>query len=78
MTDRSTFLIDKKVELRPDQDGGFDELLLHDGKHCVIHAEMMDDNCLWIGIYPRGEKTRQVAMWITAKKGKLVVNAAED
>lgn len=34
-------------------------------------------NCLWIGIYPPGEKERRVSMWIRAR-GKLSINAFED
>jgi hypothetical protein len=45
-----------KVVLRPDEGGGFDELLLMEGDECRVHMEMMDDNNLWIGIYPKGEE----------------------
>lgn len=74
-----TLLLDGKVKLRPDEKGGFDELLVYDkdGGTCFVHAEMMDDNCLWIGIYPPGEKERRVSMWIRAR-GKLSINAFED
>ena len=71
------FLIGGKVELRPDEDGKFDELILRDGQDCIVHAEMMSDKSLWIGIYPRGEKQRRVCLWIRSN-GKLKVHAAED
>lgn len=73
-------LIDGKILLRPHPDGSFDELLLydHDGGTCILHAEMMDKNCLWIGIYPPGETKRRAVMWIRAKGNKLLVNAGED
>ncbi len=64
-----TWLIKKKVMVRPDESGGFDELFLFDGKKCLVHVEMMDGNRMWIGIYPEGSK-EQVMMWVSAK-GKL-------
>ena len=70
-------LLDGKIILRPDDEGKFDELLLLDGADCIVHAEMMDDNCLWIGIYPKGEIERRVVMWIRSN-GKLTINAEED
>jgi hypothetical protein len=74
-----TKLIDGKVELRPHSDGSFDELVLYDapGGKCIVHAEMMDRNRLWIGFYPPGETERRVVMWIGAK-GKLTISAEED
>lgn len=79
MSDMNQKLIDGKVELRPMPDGSFDELILRDetGKKCIVHAEMMDGNCLWIGIYPPGEPKRRVVMWIRAR-GKLTITAGED
>lgn len=73
-----TKLIDGKVLLRPREDGSFDELVLYDadGK-CIVHAEMMDGNRLWIGFYPPGETERRVVMWIGAKS-KLTISASED
>lgn len=75
----STFHIDEKMELRPRDNGSFDELVMYDkpGGECIVHAEMMDKDCLWIGFYPPGEKDRRVVMWIRAK-GKLFVTAQED
>lgn len=66
-----------KVELRPDPDGRFDELIAEGV--ASIHAEMMDKDCLWIGIYGADGKERW-SMWIMAeKKGReLAVNAFED
>lgn len=78
MSDASEFVIDGKVELRPRPSGKFDELVLRDKPdgECIVHAEMMDKGCLWIGIYPPGETAgRRVSLWIRAEKGKLSVNA---
>ncbi len=74
-----TLLLDGKVKLRPDEKGGFDELFVYDKADgtCFVHAEMMDDNRLWTGIYPPGEKELRVSMWIRAR-GKLSINAFED
>lgn len=66
-----------KVELRPKPGDVFDELIAEGVS--TIHAEMMDKDCLWIGIYgANGEK--RWSMWIRAeKKGRrLSVNAFED
>ncbi len=63
-------------ELRPEPNGKFDELW---AQNCDVHMEMMDGNCLWIGVYPRGKdkaKSRMV-VWIRAKKD-LEINAFED
>lgn len=73
-----TKLIDGKVALQPHADGSFDELVLYDeAGNCLVHAEMMDSNRLWIGFYPPGEKERRVCMWIGAR-GKLQITAEED
>lgn len=74
----STWLIDEAIELRPHEDGSFDELVLRHDNECVVHAEMMDKDCLWIGIYPVGEKKRRIVMWIRARGKKLFVTAEED
>jgi len=78
MPEMNQKLLDGKVELRPMPDGSFDELILYDadGKKVIVHAEMMDGNRLWVGIYPPGAKDR-VSMWISAR-GKLTINAFED
>lgn len=62
------------VELRPREDGSFDELLADNVKD--IHAEMMSKNALWIGVY--GDAGKRWSIWIRAEKGKLSVNAFED
>ena len=77
MTSPEQWLIIDKVAVRPEPDGSFDELLVyHDGK-CIVHAEMMDDKCLWIGVYPTGEAERRVCVWIRSN-GKLKITAEED
>jgi hypothetical protein len=73
-----TLLLDGKVILRPRDTGKFDELILMDGEDCIVHAEMMDSGCLWIGIYPRGETKRRVDMWIRVKGRNLQVRVEED
>jgi hypothetical protein len=79
MSDEEKWLIENKVAIRLDNAGNFDELLLYDGQECIVHAEMMDRDTLWIGIYPRGEKERRVMMWIRAPRGKkLSVEADEN
>lgn len=66
-----TTLCNGKVTLRPDSIGRFDELLA-EGK---IHFEMMDNNVLWIGIYPAGEEDC-VHVTVSAK-GHLKINAMD-
>ena len=72
-----TKLLDGGIILRPDDEGKFDELVMKQGGECIVHAEMMDKKCLWIGFYPNGDN-RRVVMWIRADKGRLTVNAFED
>lgn len=72
-------LLDGNIILRPDEEGRFDELLMMADNNCLVHAEMMDDKTLWIGLEPEGyEGRRRVVMWISVKKGKLEVSAEED
>lgn len=71
------WLIENKISVRPRDNGDFDELIVMDGEHCIVHAEMMEDNCLWIGFYPKDVEQRRVCMWIRAR-GKLKIHAAED
>lgn len=76
-------LIDKKVELWPSEDGSFDEFVMFDvadpnGRQCLVYAEMISDQTLWIGFYPPGETERRVVMWISAKGDKLKITAEED
>ena len=72
------WLIEKCIEVRPNDAGGFDELLMYgDDGEMLVHAEMMSDGCLWIGLYPPDEPARRVVMWINTK-GKLSVKAEED
>lgn len=76
------FLINGKIELRPDDDGSFDELVMYDksgrGKTCIAHAETMNDGLLWIAFYPPGEKMSRVCLWIRAKGGKLEIRAYDE
>ena len=71
----STFLLNGKVELRPDDRGSFDELVIMEDGECRVHFEMMSDNTLWIGLYPKGE-TDCVHVTVGAK-GKLSIVAHE-
>ena len=73
-----TTLIDERAMIRTDEEGKFDEFFLMEGSHCIVHAEMMDDGCLWIGFYPVGETKKRVSMWIRSKGRRLTVNAFED
>lgn len=74
----SQWLIEDRVELRPGDDGGFDELVVYD-KHgeCTLHAEMMDDKTLWVWIGTDHGPDRAIVMWISAG-GKLRVTADEE
>lgn len=68
---------ENRIELRPRENGDFDELVIWRNGECLLHAEMMDHNRLWIGIYPPGWEKR-VVMWIDTKSQKLRVNSHED
>lgn len=62
----SSFFLNRKVEVRPDHNGAFDELILLEDGECRIHFEMLDANTLWVGVHPKGEKN-SVHVTITAK-----------
>lgn len=65
-----------RVKVRPCDDGSFDELF---ADRAYVHAEMMSDTDLWIGIYnSKAKDSRRVAMWISIRNGKLDVTARED
>lgn len=65
------------MEIRQDSNGNFDELFVNSRGRCLVHAEMMDDGLLWIGIYPPGSQ-QGVMVWIGTKNGKLTVTAEKD
>lgn len=74
----STFLLNGKIELRPDDKGNFDELVTTQGVECAVHFEMMSDDCLWIGLYPKGEdRGDAVHVRVIAKGKKLKIFAEE-
>jgi len=73
---KSKDLLGGKIVLRPDDRGEFDELLLMEGDDCRVHMEMMSDDTLWIGIYPKDEKNDCVHVTISAN-GKLRIVAHE-
>jgi len=53
------------MEVRPDSDGAFDEMVARfaDG---MVHVEMMDDNRVYIGFYRDDGRGHQ--LWISSKK----------
>lgn len=70
----SEYLLGGLAELRPDDNGKFDELVV---SRCDVHFEMMADETLWIGIYPKGAK-RGACIHVTVSAcGKLSVVAQE-
>jgi hypothetical protein len=77
-TMKEEWLIPKRVMTRPDDRGKFDELFVYDDAgNCILHAEMMSDKTLWIGIYPPDTGDVRAVMWISSK-GKLKISAHED
>jgi hypothetical protein len=44
-----------RVEVRSDEDGAVDEVLLHDATRCLFHLERMSKDSWWFGIYPEGD-----------------------
>lgn len=59
------------VEIRPNDDGSFDELVVRDAE--LVHAEMMDDDHMWIGIDTAGEPSTHVRFSVYVDKRKLRV-----
>ncbi len=44
----------ERVEVRNNDDGTVDEVLLYVGKRCVFHLEQMDTGAWWFALYPEG------------------------
>lgn len=44
----------ERVEVRHNEDGTIDEVLLYDGKRCLFHLEQMDTGAWWFALYPKG------------------------
>ena len=72
-----THLLGGKIILRPDAAGNFDELMLMEGNEPRVHMEVLDDNCLWIEIWPKGEDARRVCVWVNSNS-KLRIRTEED
>jgi hypothetical protein len=53
------------VEIRPDEDGEFDEIVARFAGGGMVHVETMTDKSVYIGFY-RGRE--QLQFWISAKK----------
>lgn len=59
-------------EIRLNDDGTIDEVLLYIGNQCVMHLEQMDDGYFWMGLYADA-KTCHVN--VGARKGDAFINA---
>jgi hypothetical protein len=44
-----------RVEVRSDEDGSVDEVLLHDSERMLMHLERMSKDSWWFGIYPEAD-----------------------
>lgn len=66
-------------EIRLDEKGEFDELVVYDATgRCIVHLEMMSAKHLWGGIYPHADpKAHRVVFNVMAKK-RLNVTAGDD
>jgi hypothetical protein len=74
----STWLIPKRIEVRTDDRGEFDELVVNDeAGNCVLHAEMMDDKTLWLAVELPGLPDRRAVMWVNSG-GKLKIRVDDD
>jgi len=71
--------LNDRVVLRPDEKGGFDELMLYDSMgNCIVHFEMMDRNSLYIGIHPDPTKQSSFSVWIGSGRCNLTVTAEDE
>lgn len=64
----------QRWRVQSNDDGGFDELVVHyGGKHgCLIHAEMMNDREIFVSV-------GDLAIWAHVDKaGRVVVTGTED
>jgi hypothetical protein len=43
-----------RLEVRPNEDGSVDEVLIYRGAECVFHLEQMDDDAYWFAWYGDG------------------------
>ena len=41
-----------RVEIRRNDDGSLDEVLLYDEERCLFHLEQMDGDHWWFALYP--------------------------
>ena len=41
-----------RVEVRRNDDGSLDEVLLYDAERCLFHMEQLDDDRWWFALYP--------------------------
>lgn len=63
---------DGPFEIRLNEDGTIDEILLYINGECVMHLEQMDDSYFWMGLYAEG-KTCHVRAG--ANRGHYWINA---
>jgi hypothetical protein len=62
------------IELRYDEDGDLDEVVLHVDGRCVLHVERMDNNYFWMGLYAAGHTAHAN---IGAKRADVAFRSAE-
>ena len=66
----------RRFEIRKDDKGKFDELVVYDGRgNCIVHLEMMSDQHLW-GSVELGNRKR--VMFNVTSKRNLTITAEED
>ena len=61
------------IQVGCDEDGKFDELVFKNGLLCSVHVEMMDDNVMWMAMYPQGKPNGSRIVLTVGARGKLSV-----
>ena len=63
-----------EIEIRNNDDGSLDEIVMRVGGECVYHLEQMSHRSWWMGCY-QGKK--RVAVWLMAQ-GKITAMIEDD
>jgi len=66
------------VEVRPNEDGTVDEVIINVGGRCVFHLEQMDDDAYWFAIYTNPDPMADSwAFWMNRKGKRLLLKETE-
>lgn len=58
----------ERIEVRRNDDGTIDEVLLYVGERCVFHLEQMSKRSWYFGVYPEGSKDDPGQFYVRSKR----------